>query len=343
MVPRLHIVVQIPCLNEEETIGEVIADIRAHTASLGRVTILVIDDGSTDGTVEAARAAGADYVARHNGNQGLARGYMTGLAAALNLGADVIVNTDADNQYKAACIPDLVAPIAAGEADLVVGCRPIRDIEHFSPVKKRLQLLGSAVARGLSRTSVRDATSGFRALNRETAMQTHTFGDYTYTLETLIQAGANGLRVVSVDIETNGPTRDSRLIRSIRQYVMRSALDMLRVYAIYAPLRAYLTLSSIPLFLSFLLGVRYLILVGFVDSTRSHAPSLILAGILAGLGFMIFGLGLIGENVSVNRRILEDARTRSRREDAEAGRLRGRVAFTLLPLKDGVEADRAAQ
>jgi glycosyltransferase involved in cell wall biosynthesis len=339
----LHIVVQIPCLNEEATIAEVIADIRAHTAELGQVSILVIDDGSTDGTVEAARAAGADYVARHNGNQGLARGYMTGLAAALNLGADVIVNTDADNQYSAASIPDLVAPILEDRADLVVGCRPIRDIEHFSPVKKRLQLLGSAVVRGLSRTSVRDATSGFRALNRETALQTHTFGDYTYTLETLIQAGANGLRVASVEIGTNGPTRTSRLIRSIPQYVMRSALDMLRVYAIYAPLRAYLTLSTIPLGLSFLLGLRYLFLITFVDATRSHAPSLILAGILAGLGFMIVGLGIIGENVSVNRRILEDARTRTRRVDAEAGTLRGRVPFTLTRLGPGARRDEAAQ
>jgi hypothetical protein len=268
---------------------------------------------------------------------------MTGLAAALNLGADVIVNTDADNQYSAACIPDLVAPILDDRADLVVGCRPIRDIAHFSPLKKRLQLWGSAVARGLSRTDVRDATSGFRALNRETALQTHTFGDYTYTLETLIQAGANGLRVVSVEVETNGPTRASRLIRSIPQYVMRSALDMLRVTAIYAPLRAYVTLSAVPLGIALLLGLRYLILISFVDGTRSHAPSLILAGILAGLGFMIVGLGIIGENVSVNRRILEDARTRTRREDAAAGTLRGRVPFTLLRLKPDMPMDKAGE
>jgi glycosyltransferase involved in cell wall biosynthesis len=326
-------IIQVPCLNEEATIGRVIADIRAATAGLPDVGILIVDDGCTDRTVEVARAAGADYIARHATNQGLARAFMTGLSAALNLGADVIVNTDADNQYKASGIPALIAPVAEGRADVVVGARPIDETEHFSPIKKRLQRLGSHVARRLSGTSVKDATSGFRALSFEAAIRLHTYSDYTYTLETLIQAGRSGLRVVSVDIETNPPTRASRLFRSMWRYVLRSASDMLRVHAIYAPLRAYLAVAVVPLGLSLLLGLRYVALVSFVDPTRSHAPSLILAGILAGLGFMIAGLGLIGESLSVNRRILEELRTRQRRQDAAEGKLRGRADFTLETVK----------
>jgi hypothetical protein len=218
---------------------------------------------------------------------------------------------------------------------MVVGARPIDDTEHFSALKKRLQRLGSFVARRLSKTVVQDATSGFRALNSEAAIRIHTFSDYTYTLETLIQAGRSGLRVASVDIDTNPPTRASRLIRSMWRYVFRSASDMLRIYAIYAPLRAYLAVAALPLGLSLLLGLRYLALVTMVDPTRSHAPSLILAGVLAGLGFMICGLGLIGESLSVNRRILEELRTRQRRQDAIAGTLRGRTDFTLETLRTG--------
>ena len=326
----MKIVVQIPCYNEEANIAEVISDVRDATGDFHDVSLLIIDDGSTDRTVEVALEAGADYVARHNGNQGLARGYITGLTVALNLGADIIVNTDADNQYKAAGIRTLIASIAAGEADLVVGCRKVDSIDHFSVLKKRLQRTGTAVVRALSSTDVRDATSGFRAMNREAALQLHTFSDYTYTLETLIQAGRKGMKVLSVDIEVNPPTRDSRLMKSMRQYVLRSAIDILRVYAVYAPLRAYLALAALPLAASFLLGLRYLFLITLVDSTRSHAPSLILAAILAGLGFMILGLGVIGENVSINRRILEDARTRTRRIDADNGEMRARVAFELI-------------
>lgn len=329
----MRLVVQIPCYNEEETLAEVIADIRTATAAFDEVLILVIDDGSKDRSVEVARAAGADYVARHSRNQGLARAYMTGLAAALNLGADVIVNTDADNQYRAEGIPGLVAPIAEGRADMVVGCRPIEDIEHFSPLKQRLQRLGTAVVRLLSGTSVRDATSGFRAINREAALRLNTFSDYTYTLETLIQAGRSGLRVESVDIDTNGPTRPSRLMRSMGQYVLRSATDMLHISAIYAPLRSYVAAGAVPMAGAVLLGLRYLFLITFIDATRSHAPSLILAAILAGLAFLFWGLGVVGEILTINRRILEEIWIRQRRADAEAGILRGRAEFTLIDAK----------
>lgn len=326
----MKIVVQIPCYNEEANIAAVVSDVRKAMASVDDVIILIIDDGSTDGTIGQALDAGADYIAKHNSNQGLARGYITGLTAALNLGADIIVNTDADNQYNAAFIPDLITPVVEDRADLVVGCRPVDTIEHFSPLKKRLQRMGTSVVRALSSTDVRDATSGFRAMNRETALQLHTFSDYTYTLETLIQAGRKGMKVQSVDVGVNPPTRDSRLMKSMRQYVWRSAMDIIRVYAVYAPLRAYLGLAALPLAASFLLGLRYIFLVTLVDSSRSHAPSLILAAVLAGLGFMIVGLGVIGENVSINRRILEESRTRARRIDAAKGEMRARVDFELI-------------
>lgn len=264
----MRLVIQIPCLNEEKTLPEVIASVRAATAEFQDRLIVVIDDGSTDRTAEIALASGADIVAQHERNQGLARAYMTGLAVSLNLGADVIVNTDADNQYKAKGIPALVRPVAAHEADVVVGARPIDETEHFSLLKRRLQRFGTRVVRWLSGTNVQDATSGFRAISREAALRLNTFSDYTYTLETLIQSGRSGLRVRSVDCETNPPTRPSRLMRSIRQYVLYSAIDMLRVSAIYAPLRSYLAAGAVPMALAGLLGLRYLYLVSFLDPTR---------------------------------------------------------------------------
>jgi glycosyltransferase involved in cell wall biosynthesis len=325
----MKIIVQIPCLNEETTIAEVIADIRAATQELDDVAILIIDDGCTDRTIDVARGAGVDYIVRHSTNQGLARAFMSGLSAALNLGAEIIINTDADNQYKASSIPSLLAPIMEGRADIVVGARPIKQTAHFSPIKKRLQRFGSSRVRRFSNTRVKDAPSGFRAFNADAAIHMHTFSDYTYTLETLIQAGRSGLRVVSVNVKTNPPTRESRLIKSMWSYVFRSAIDVIRIYAIYAPLRLYLALAAVPLGVSLFLGLRYLVLISFFDPSRTHAPSLILASLLAALSFMISGLGLIGENLSINRRILEDLRTRQRRQDVANGVLRGRADFTV--------------
>ena len=310
----MRLVVQIPCLNEEATIGETIREIHAATADFDDVLILVVDDGSTDSTVETAFKAGADHVVRHRINRGLARAFMTGLAVSPNLGADIIVNTDADNQYNATSIPDLVSPIRDGLADMVVGARPISDIQHFSPLKKRLQRMGSKMVRFLSDTKVADATSGFRAISRDTALRLNTFSDYTYTLETLIQAGRSGLSVMSVDIDCNPPTRGSRLISNVRTYVWKSSFDMLRTFAVYAPLRAYMLIGSIPFGFSVLFGIRYLVLITFVDPARSHAPSLILAAILAGLGFLVMGIGIIGQLLDVNRRILEELRLNQRRE-----------------------------
>lgn len=332
---RMRLVVQIPCFNEEETIAAVVADIRRATAAFDDVKILVIDDGSRDGTVAAARAAGVDYIARHYHNEGLAYAFMTGLAASLNVGADIIVNTDADNQYRAEGIPELVAPVAAEKADMAVGARPIRDTEHFSPVKKMLQALGSFTVSMLSGTPVADATSGFRAMNRETAIRLNTFSKFTYTLETLIQAGRSRLRVVSVPIETNDPTRPSRLFRSIRQYVTRSMFDMLRVFTVYAPLRTYGFAGIVPVALAVLIGIRFLALITFIDPTRTHMPSLILAAILAAFGFIMWAIGILGELLSINRRILEELRTEQRRARAEAGTMMGRCRFDLIDVGAG--------
>ena len=326
----IQLVVQIPCLNEEETIGSVIASIRAATADIGRVTILVVDDGSTDRTVAVALASGADFVAKHARNLGLARAYLSGLAAAVNLGADIIVNTDADNQYDASYISAIIAPILKGNADLVVGARPIATIAHFSPMKKLLQQVGSLVVRKLSKTEVADATSGFRAVSRSAAIRLNTFSDYTYTLETLIQAGRSGLRVVSVGIDINPPTRPSRLIRSMWRYVLRSAVDMVRIFTIYAPMRSYLIAGSMPVGVALLLQLRYVFLMFFSDPSRSHAPSLILSVILAILGFLLWALGGVGEIMAVNRFLLEEMRLRNRQADADAGRLTTQTDYVLI-------------
>jgi glycosyltransferase involved in cell wall biosynthesis len=326
----LKLIVQIPCYNEEETITVVIESVRDAISSFDDAKILVIDDGSNDLTVEVAQAAGADYIVCHMRNQGLANAYMTGLATALNLGADVIVNTDGDNQYCAGAIPDLVAPVINGEAEIVVGARSIEEIEHFSVLKQRLQRFGSKVVRALSGTQVRDATSGFRAISREAALRLNSFSDYTYTLETLIQAGRSGLRVASVDVAVNAPTRESRLMRSTVQYVARSTIDMLRISTIYAPLRAYLAVGMIPMIGAVFLGIRYLALITLVDPNRSHAPSLILAAVLAGLAFLIWGLGIIGEILTVNRRLLEELRVNQRRADSVNGTLHARAQNKVI-------------
>ena len=329
----MRIVVQIPCFNEQDTVGQVIREVREALAAYDDVLILIIDDGSTDRTIEVARKAGADYVARHHTNHGLARGFMTGIAASLNLGADIIVHTDADNQYKSDNIPRLVTPILEKSADIVIGARPIDDIEHFSALKKRLQRLGSWTARMLSGTQVQDATSGFRAYSRTAALRLNTFSEYTYTLETLIQAGRSGLRVLSVDTETNGPTRPSRLISSMWRYIFRSTLDMFNVFTIYAPMKAYALMALVPFTLAVLLGIRYAALVLFFDPTRSHAPSLILAAVLAIIAFGLWCVAIFGRLLSINRRLLEELRIRQRDADAETGRVLGRSEFELIDLR----------
>ena len=308
----LLLVIQIPCLNEESALPATIADLPRQVDGFERVEWLVIDDGSTDRTVEVARELGVDHINSHSHNRGLAAAYMTGLDTALRLGADVIVNTDADNQYDASGIHDLVRPILEGHADMVVGERPIEQIEEFSRVKKLLQRLGSRVVRAFSGTEVRDAASGFRAVSRSTAVRLRVFGRYTYTMETLVQAGWEGLVVKSVPVGVNPKTRESRLVRSIPRYVFRSATTIIRTFALYKPFRLFL-IMSVPFFsIGVFLSVRWLCLYIFSESYSSRLPGLITGLVSLAIGAQLLIVGVIADLISVNRRILCDVSKRQR-------------------------------
>jgi glycosyltransferase involved in cell wall biosynthesis len=310
----MKLIIQIPCYNEEETLAIALADLPRQVPGIDCVEWLVINDGSSDRTVEVAKAHGVDHIVNFNYNRGLARAYMAGLEAAVRAGADIIVNTDADNQYCAADIPRLVEPILRSQADLVIGARPIDDIEHFSPIKKLLQRLGSYAVRVASGTDIPDAPSGFRAISREAALQLNVFNEYTYTLETIIQAGQRGMKVAWVPIRTNGYLRPSRLVKSISIYVRRSLFTILRIFMTYRPMRFFLMAGSLPIGLGGLLGVRWLYF--FVSGTeRTRLPSLILAAILILIGVQLWVFALAADLLSVNRKILEETQIRSRRAD----------------------------
>ena len=314
------LIIQIPCYNEEKTLGTTLGELPRELPGIDVIEWLIIDDGSTDRTVEVAREHSVDHVVSLPQNQGLAKGFMAGLHACLRAGADIIVNTDADNQYNAQDIGKLVAPILDGRADIVVGARPIADIEHFSWLKKRLQRLGSWAVRMTSGTDIDDAPSGFRAIRREAALRLNVFNDYTYTLESIIQAGQKGMTVVSVPVRVNGDLRPSRLVKSIRAYVQRSMLIILRIFMIYRPLRFFLILGTIPFSLGFLLGVRWMVYFWFFpDPDRARVPSLVLAAILLLSGFQLWILGFIADLISVNRMLLEKIQYRLRRSDLLTG------------------------
>ncbi|MDJ0707653.1 MAG: glycosyltransferase family 2 protein [Leptolyngbyaceae cyanobacterium MO_188.B28] len=314
----MKLIIQIPCFNEEATLGITLSELPREVPGIDEVEWLIINDGSLDRTVEVAREWGVDHIVSFEHNQGLARGFMAGLEACLKAGADIIVNTDADNQYHAGDIPKLVEPILAGQAEIVVGARPIRQIKHFSPIKKFLQGLGSWAVRVASNTQVADAPSGFRAISRNAAMQLNVFNEYTYTLETIIQAGQKGMAITSVPIHTNGYLRPSRLVKSISAYVRRSLLTILRIFITYRPLEFFSLLGSIPFFMGFLLGVRWIFLFAIEGTTRSHVPSLVLAAILILIGFQLWVFGLVADLLSANRKLLEDIQLRLRRADIEA-------------------------
>ena len=271
------LIIQIPCYNEAENLGSVLAELPREVEGFTTVEWLVIDDGSTDGTVEVAEGGGGvDWIVRQPRNMGLARAFSAGVEAALEVGADVIVNTDGDNQYCSRDIPTLVAPILAGKADLVIGTRPISEIEHFSRLKKLLQKLGSWVVRQVSQTDVPDSPSGFRAFSRGAAIRLNVFSEYTYTLETIIQAGLDGLVVSSVPIRTNRPLRESRLVKNVPSYLWQSAVTIVRIFLTYRPLRFFWLLGSLPLGLGALLGIRWMILSlgapGLPTSPASSPP-----------------------------------------------------------------------
>ena len=312
----MKLIIQIPCYNEEATLGVTLSQLPRQVPGVDTVEWLIINDGSLDRTVEVAKACGVDHVVSFDHNQGLAKGFMAGIEACLKKGADIIVNTDADNQYCADDIPKLVRPILEGSAEIVIGARPIQNIKHFSPTKKFLQKLGSWVVRMASKTKIPDAPSGFRAMSRNAAMQLNVFSEYTYTLETIIQAGQKGMAITAVPIRTNGYLRPSRLVKSISSYVQRSLFTIVRIFIVYKPLRFFTLLGSVPFFLGTLLCLRWLVLF-FLGTARSHVPSLVVAAVLILIGIQLWIFGLVADLLAVNRQLLEDIQLRLRRADIE--------------------------
>lgn len=311
----MKLIIQLPCYNEEATLGLTLSELPRAVPGVDTVEWLIINDGSLDRTVEVAKACGVDHIVSFDHNQGLAKAFMAGIEASLKAGADIIVNTDADNQYCAEDIPKLIEPILRGEAEIVIGARPIQQIQHFSPAKKFLQRLGSWVVRIASKTKVPDAPSGFRAMSRNAAIQFNVFNEYTYTLETIIQAGQKGMAIASVPIRTNGYLRPSRLVKSIPAYIQRSILTIVRIFMTYQPLRFFTVLGTLPFSLGFILCVRWLVLY---DPDRSRSPSLIVAAVLILIGFQLGMFGLVADLMAVNRKLLEDIQLRQRRSEIEA-------------------------
>jgi glycosyltransferase involved in cell wall biosynthesis len=309
----LKLIVQIPCLNEEAALPETLRAIPRTIPGIDAVEVLVIDDGSTDRTSEAARRGGADHVVRFPRHKGLAAAFMAGLDASLRLGADVIVNTDADNQYPAQDIPRLIAPILAGEADMVVGDRGVHHVAHFSWTKRRLQTLGSWMVSKVAGTRVPDSTSGFRALNREAALRINIVSEFTYTLESIIQAGKKRVAVTHLPIEAREtrPTRPSRLFGSTWEYVKRSGATILRIYAMYEPLKVFVLLGSALLGGGLILGLRYA-WYWWMGDIHGHVQSAILSVLLLILGFQTLQWGIMADLVASNRKLLEDVLYRVR-------------------------------
>ncbi len=313
----MKLIIQIPCFNEEATLATVLKELPRKIKGIQKVEWLVINDGSTDGTVETARKNGVDHIVSFTKNQGLARGFMAGLDACVRLGADIIVNTDADNQYDARDIPKLVRPVMEGRADIVIGERPIADMSHFSILKKLLQKLGSWVVRIVSRTSVPDAPSGFRALSREAAMRLNVFNDYTYTLETIIQAGLKNMAVLTVPVRVNTDLRPSRLVKSVFSYITRSVLTVIRIFVIYKPFVFFMSIGAIFITLGSLIGIRFLYYYFTDINPTGKTQSLILASILLGIGFQTVLVAFLADLLATNRKIMEDIQYRLRKSSTE--------------------------
>lgn len=321
----MKLIIQIPCYNEAETLPKTLALIPRVYEGFDEVEILIVDDGSEDNTAEVAKASGADHVVQMPRHLGLAQAYAQGLDACLRFGADVIVNTDADNQYLAEDIAKLVKPILADEAEMVIGDRGVRDLEHFKPLKRKLQVIGSRVVSMTAGFKIPDATSGFRAVTREVALQTMVLSNYSYTLETLIQAGTQKVRVAFIPIETNPPERPSRLFKSIRNYLVHSGVTIVRSIAMYRPLRVFTWISAVLLLIGLVLGVRFLVYY-FQGMGSGHIQSLILTAILLIVGFITFLIGLLADLVSFNRKILEEILYRLRRQDCDQAARTGNLS-----------------
>jgi glycosyltransferase involved in cell wall biosynthesis len=316
---EMKLIIQIPCYNEADTLPVTLKALPRSMEGFDNVEWLIINDGSTDNTVETAKANGVDHIVSFTKNQGLAKAFIAGLDACIKLGADVIVNTDADNQYSAADIPLLVEPVLSGKAEVVVGERPINDIKHFSPIKKFLQKLGSLVVRLTSRTDIPDAPSGFRAISRDAALRINVFNDYTYTLETIIQAGQKNMAITSVPVRTNENLRPSRLVKSIPGYLKSSMVTIIRIFVVYKPFRFFMTIGLLLFISGLLISLRFLYYF-LTAGGEGHVQSLILASILLGIGFQTVLVAFLADLQAVNRRLMEDIQYRVRTMDSEARR-----------------------
>lgn len=305
----MKLIIQIPCLNEAKTLKVALSALPRTVHGFDDVEWLIVNDGSTDKTVEVAKSNGVDHVVNFTQNQGLAKAFMAGLEKSLELGADVIVNTDADNQYNADDIPALVAPILDGTAEYVIGARPIQDTEHFSIIKKYLQKLGSWVVRIASATDIPDAPSGFRAISRQCAKELNVYSEYTYTLETIIQAGRKNMAVTSVPIRTNEDLRPSRLLSSMPNYIKKSIFTIVRIFVVYQPFKFFVSIAGLIMSLGFILGTRFLYYF-FLGEGDGHVQSVILAGVLIVIGFQTALIAFVADLLSVNRQLLEELRVK---------------------------------
>jgi glycosyltransferase involved in cell wall biosynthesis len=312
----MKLIIQIPCYNEADTLEVALNDLPEELDGIDEIEYLIVNDGCQDDTVEIARKWGVHHVVNFSQNKGLAKGFMAGLDGCLRNGADIIVNTDADNQYSASDIQRLIQPILDGKADMVIGARPINDIEHFSAVKKLLQRFGSWAVRKASNTDIPDAPSGFRAMTRDAAMHINVVNDYTYTLETIVQAGREKIAITSVPIHTNPELRPSRLFSGIWSYVKKSIIIILRSYMMYKPLKCFTYLSIPPMLIGIGIGLRFLYYL-VTQGGGGHIQSLILACMLIIIGIITFMIGLVSDLISSNRRILADTQYHVRRMEYE--------------------------
>lgn len=308
----MKLIIQIPCYNEEAYLEATLRDIPRKIPGIDEIEFVVVDDGSSDRTAEVARSAGVQHVVRFRNRKGLAQAFMAALDSSLKADADIIVNTDADNQYCGADIPKLIAPILSGEADMVIGNRTIDLLDHIPPVKKCLQRWGSWAVRKISGTDIPDCTSGFRAYNREAALRINIVSQFTYTLESIIQGGKKNIAIAHVPVRTNKETRESRLFSSMQEYVKRSLSTMVRIYTMYEAFKMFLAIGAVILGAGMILAVRFLFYY-LTSRGQGHIQSLIFAAILTITGFQVLLIGLIADIISSNRRLIEDALYRIRK------------------------------